>query len=245
MNDIALNLNTSLSSSEQVSPNFWTDPSNGTPYYLAVQTPEYRVARSTTSRTRRSTEVHDGGPQYGAGLLSNVATLKRDSIPTNTNQANIQPVYEIYANADGRDLGSISGDIGKIVAEVSEAIVARQPDRGHRPDRQHECRVSRPRHRHSVCGGVRLSAHGGELSDLGRPVRRHPGAAGDVLRHRHNAVHTGTTLSVPSLMGAIMAIGVASANSILLVTFAREQQLAGMSAFDAAISPAAPEFARC
>ena len=52
-NDIALNLNTSLSSSEQISPNFWTDPCNGTPYYLAVQTPEYRVARSTTSRTRR------------------------------------------------------------------------------------------------------------------------------------------------------------------------------------------------
>ena len=51
------------------------------------------------------------------GLLSNVATLKRDSIATNANHANIQPVYEIYANADGRDLGSVSADISKIVAE--------------------------------------------------------------------------------------------------------------------------------
>ena len=56
---------------------------------------------------------------------------------------------------------------------------------------------------------------------------------------------TGTTLNVPSLMGAIMAVGVASANSILLVTFAREQQLAGMTAFDAAIPPGAPASGRC
>ena len=118
VNEIALNLNTSLSSSEQVSPNFWTDPSNGTPYYSRCRRPNTKWPRSTTSRTRRS-------PSSPAclrrnpvpGLLSNVATLTRDSIPTNTNQANIQPVYEIYANADGRDLGSISGDIYKIVAE--------------------------------------------------------------------------------------------------------------------------------
>ena len=51
------------------------------------------------------------------GLLSNVATLTRDSVPTNANQANIQPVYEVYANAEGRDLGSISDEINKIVAE--------------------------------------------------------------------------------------------------------------------------------
>ena len=54
--------------------------------------------------------------------VSNVATLTRDSIPTNTNQANIQPVYEIYANADGRDLGSISSDIYKIVAEYQSQL---------------------------------------------------------------------------------------------------------------------------
>ena len=71
--------------------------------------------------------------------------LKRDSIPTNANQANVQPVYEVYANADGRDLGSISSDINKIVAEYQKQLVAGQPDRGHRPDRQHEFGVSRPR----------------------------------------------------------------------------------------------------
>src|SRR6202045_1343650 len=56
------------------------------------------------------------------GLLSNVATLTRDSIPTNTNQANIQPVYEVYANADGRDLGTISSEISTIVAEYQSQL---------------------------------------------------------------------------------------------------------------------------
>ena len=239
MNDIALNLNTSLSSSEQVSPNFWTDPSNGTPYYITVQTPEYKVASINDLKNTpvtKFTSVPTRNPV--PGLLSNVATLTRDSIPTNTNQANIQPVYEIYANADGRDLGSISGDIYKIVAEYqSLQLSPGNRHRGHRPDRQHELRVPRSGDRHPVRRGVRLSAHGGELSELGRSVRRHPGVAGDVLRHCHDAVYyRRTTLSVPSLMGAIMAVGVASANSILLVTFAREQQLAGMTAFDAAIA---------
>src|SRR5580658_903857 len=119
-NNIALNLNTSLSSSEQVSPNFWTDPSNGTPYFLAVQTPEYRVdtlndLKNTPVAT--FTAVTSSGRNTVPGLLSNVATFKRDTVPTNSNQANVQPVYEIFANAEGRDLGALSGEINKIVAE--------------------------------------------------------------------------------------------------------------------------------
>ena len=107
VNDIALNLNTSLSSSEQVAPNFWTDPSNGTPYYIAVQTPEYRVSSMNDLKNTPVTKFAVANGNSVPGLLSNVATLKRDTIPTNTNQANIQPVYEVYANADGRDLGGI------------------------------------------------------------------------------------------------------------------------------------------
>src|SRR5271155_4652536 len=122
VSDIALNLNTSLSSSEQVSPNFWTDPSNGTPYYLAVQTPEYRVSSLNDLKNTPVTKFAVTGRNTVPGLLSNVATLKRDSIATNTNQANIQPVYEVYANAEGRDLGSISGDINGIVAEYQKQL---------------------------------------------------------------------------------------------------------------------------
>ena len=190
VNDIALNLNTSLSSSEQVSPNFWTDPSNGTPYYITVQTPEYRVASMNDLKNTPVDQVHRVPTEIRCRDCSATSPRSRaTAIPTNTNQANIQPVYEVYANADGRDLGSISGDIYKIVAEYQHAIVARQSDRGHRPDRQHERRLPRPGHRHPVRRGIRLSADGGELSELGRSVRRHPGVAGDILRHCHDAVY--------------------------------------------------------
>ncbi len=121
-NTIASNINVSLSSSEQVSPNFWTDPASGIPYYIAVQTPEPRLASLDNLRnTPVSTAVAtDGDPV--PGLLSNVATLQRGSVPTNSNQTNIQPVYEVYASVQGRDLGGVSGDINKIVAELQPKL---------------------------------------------------------------------------------------------------------------------------
>jgi len=233
-NSIALNLNTSLSSSEQVSPNFWTDPSNGTPYYLAVQTPEYRV--DTVNELKNTPVSTFGGRNPVPGLLSNVATLKRDSVPTNANQANVQPVYEIYANARGRDLGAISGDLSKIVAQYQKQMV---------PGNRIEI-VGQIDSMHSAFTdlgiGILFAAVFVYLlmvvnyQNWGDPfvvILALPATFCGIVTMLYI---TNTTLSVPSLMGAIMAIGVASANSILLVTFAREQQLAGMRAFDAAIS---------
>jgi multidrug efflux pump subunit AcrB len=236
VNSIALNINTSLSSSEQVSPNFWTDPANGIPYFLAVQTPEYRVNSLNELKNTPVTTFTTTGQNPVPGLLSNVATLKRDSVPTNANQANIQPVYEVYANAEGRDLGSISGDINKIVAEYQTQLS--------------------PGNRIEVIG--QIDSMNGAFRDLGigilfaavfvyllmvvnyqtwgDPFVVILGLPATFCGIITMLYITGTTLSVPSLMGAIMAIGVASANSILLVTFAREQQLAGMPAFDAAIA---------
>ena len=97
---IANDINTSLSSSEQVAPNFWTDPAAGIPYYIAVQTPERQVSSlNELGNTPVSTALAANGPPI-PGLLSNVATLQRDSVPTNLNQTNIQPVYDIYASAE-------------------------------------------------------------------------------------------------------------------------------------------------
>src|SRR6202012_939795 len=102
--NIATNLNVSLSSSEQVTPNFWTDPKNGIPYYLAVQTPEPRVNSLNAVSDTPVTGALTAQGQPIPGLLGNVATFTRQTMPTNANQANIQPVYEVYANAQGRDL---------------------------------------------------------------------------------------------------------------------------------------------
>jgi multidrug efflux pump subunit AcrB len=236
---VANDLNISLSSSEQVTPNFWTDPVNGIPYYITVQTPEHlESSLGQIGNTPVSTAIAAAGPPI-PGLLSNVATLKRDSVPTNLNQTNIQPVYDIYASVQDRDLGGVAKDIGKIVAELQKQL--------------------KPGNTIQVVG--QIQSMNNSFRDLGIGL-----LFAAVLVYFLMVVNyqnfgdpfvvilalpatlcgivtmlfiTGTTLSVPSLMGAIMAVGVASANSILLVTFAREQQLAGRTAFRAAIDAGA------
>jgi multidrug efflux pump subunit AcrB len=236
---VANDLNISLSSSEQVTPNFWTDPVKGIPYYITVQTPEHlESSLGQIGNTPVSTAIAAAGPPI-PGLLSNVATLKRDSIPTNLNQTNIQPVYDIYASVQDRDLGGVAKDIGKIVAELQKQL--------------------KPGNTIQVVG--QIQSMNNSFRDLGIGllfaavlvyflmvvnyqnfgdplvvILALPAALCGILTM---LFITGTTLNVPSLMGAIMAVGVASANSILLVTFAREQQLAGRTAFRAAIDAGA------
>jgi multidrug efflux pump subunit AcrB len=234
-NSIATNLNVSLASSVQVTPNFWTDPATGTPYFLAVQTPEHRITsmddlKNTPVGTFRAP---NGNPV--PGLLENVATLQRDSIPTNANHANIQPVYEIFANVEGTDLGRVSAGINKVVEDLQKKL---------KPGNKIEVLGQID----SMNGAFQDMALGllfaavfvyllmvvnyQNFSDPFVVILALPATFCGIVTMLYI---TGTTLNVPSLMGAIMAIGVASANSILLVTFAREQQLAGMKAFDAAI----------
>jgi multidrug efflux pump subunit AcrB len=120
---VANNINISLSSSEQVAPNFWTDPKTGIPYYLAVQTPEPRESSlSQLGNTPVSGALSPAGIPV-PGMLSNVATFRRDSLPTNANQSNIQPVYEVYASVQGRDLGSVAGEIDKVVSDLQKQLV--------------------------------------------------------------------------------------------------------------------------
>ena len=238
-NTIATNINVSLSSSEQVTPNFWTDPTNGIPYYVAVQTPEHLVSSlNDLGNTPVSTSLPTAGPNAGSpvpGLLSNVAKLKRDSVPTNANQTNIQPVYEVYASVQGRDLGSVSDEIGKIVADLQKQLSP-----GNSIQVIGQINSMNNAFRNLSIGLVFAAVFVYLLmvvnyQNFGDPfvvILALPATLCGILTM---LFVTGTTLNVPSLMGAIMAVGVASANSILLVTFAREQQLAGRTAFDAAI----------
>jgi multidrug efflux pump subunit AcrB len=233
---IASNLNVSLSSSAQVSPNFWTDPTSGIPYYLAIQTPEYRLNSMNSLLNTPVSSSSAASGETAPGMLSNVATVKRASVATNANHANIQPVYEVYANVEARDLGGIADDVQNVVATLQDRLA--------------------PGNKIEVTGQI-LSMNGAFLN-LGVGL-----AFAAVFVYMLMVVNyqnfsdpfvvilalpatfcgivtmlfiTDTTLNVPSLMGGIMGIGVASANSILLVTFAREQQLAGASSFDAAIA---------
>jgi multidrug efflux pump subunit AcrB len=232
---IANDINISLSSSEQVTPNFWTDPTSGIPYYLAVQTPQYLA--DSLNEIKNTPIGAIAAPITGAvpGLLSNVATFTRDTTPTNLNQANIQPVYEVFANTQGRDLGSVSSDIGRIIADEQKQL--------------------RPGNTIQVVGQIDSMNTAFQNMSLGlvfaaifvyllMVVNYQTWADPFVVILALPATLcgaltmlfiTGTTLSVPSLMGMIMAVGVASANSILLVTYARDEQLAGKPARQAAV----------
>jgi len=250
---VANDLNISLSSSEQVSPNFWTDPTNGIPYYIAVQTPEHQESSLGELRnTPVSTTIASAGPPIPGllsnaamlqseavpnipGLLSNVATLQRDITPTNLNQTNIQPVYDIYAAVQGRDLGSVSDDISKIVAVLQKEL---KP--GNTIQVLGQIQSMNDSFRDLTIGLMFAAVFVYMLmvvnyQNFGDPfvvILALPATLCGIVTM---LFITGTTLNVPSLMGAIMAVGVASANSILLVAFAREQQLAGRTAFRAAI----------
>src|SRR6202011_1055566 len=261
VSDIGNNITTSLSSSEQVQPNFWTDPTNGIPYYIAVQTPQYLVSSMgdlgntpvSTGTTAPATQPVPG--QLGnvatsvsvstttalpatlpvPGELSNAATFTRDSVPGSANQANIQPVYEVYASTQGRDLGSVATDIDKITTDLKKQLspgttvqVTGQIDSMNQAFREMTIGLLFA----AVFVYLLMVVNYQNFGDPFVVILALPATLCGILTM---LFVTGTTLNVPSLMGAIMAVGVASANSILLVTFAREQQLAGKTAFQAAI----------
>src|SRR5262249_11305066 len=170
------------------------------------------------------------------GLLSNVTTFTRSSVPTNANQTNIQPVYEVYASVQNRDLGSIADEIGKIVADLQKQLspgntiqIVGQIDSMNSSFRDLAIGIVFA----AVFVYVLMVVNYQTFGDPFVVILALPTTLCGILTM---LFITGTTLNVPSLMGAIMAVGVASANSILLVTFAREQQLAGWSARDAAVN---------
>src|SRR5258707_8985064 len=216
---IATNLNISLSSSEQVTPNFWTDPTKGIPYYLAVQTPEPQVASlNSLTNTPVSTSLSPQGDPV-PGLLSNVATLTRTAMPTNANQANIQPVYEVYANLQGRDLGSVAAEIDKIIAGVQKELSP-----GNSIQVLGQIQSMNDAFRDMGIGLLFAAVFVYLLmvvnyQNFGDPlvvILALPATFCGIVTMLYI---TDTTLSVPSLMGAIMAVGVRSPTSFLLVTF--------------------------
>ena len=156
-------------------------------------------------------------------------------VPTNANQANVQPVYEVYANFQDRDLGTIADAIDPVVAQLRSQL---SPGNAIQVTGQID---SMNGAFHDMGVGLLFAAVFVYLlmvvnyQNFGDPfvvILALPATFCGIVTMLYI---TDTTLSVPSLMGAIMAVGVASANSILLVTFARERQLEGVSAFDAAI----------
>ncbi len=237
--EIANDILVSLSSSSQVNPNFWVDPVYGIPFLIAVQTPPHVVSTlndvMNTPIGSRLNGASTGEPQ----LLNNLATVSRGSASTVVNHYNIQPVFDIFANVQGRDLGGVAGEVNRIVAEFQKKLPPGSSISVHGQVESMNTAFKR------MGLGLILSAllvyllmvvNFQSWSDPFIIIMALPGAFVGIVAA---LFLSGTTFSVPSLMGAIMTIGVATANSILVVTFANGELRRGLNSFEAALSAGA------
>jgi CzcA family heavy metal efflux pump len=237
--DLANDILVSLSSSSQVNPNFWVDPVYGIPFLIAVQTPPHKVSTLNEVMNTPVAAHASGNGTAEAQLLNNVATVSHGTAASVVNHYNIQPVFDIFANVQGRDLGAVAREVDKAVAEFQKKM---------KPGNSISVRgqVESMNTAFTRMGlGLILSAllvyllmvvNFQSWSDPFIIIMALPGAFAGIVAA---LFLTGTTFSVPSLMGAIMTIGVATANSILVVTFANDELRKGMSSFEAALSAGA------
>jgi multidrug efflux pump subunit AcrB len=235
---VATDMNVSLAGSFQVSPNFWSDPVTGIPYQVWVQTPEYRNDTMASITNTPLLVSANGGTDPGAvQLLSNVATLSRGTEQTVSNHVNTQPTFDVYAAVQDRDLGGVEHDIDRIVADQQKQLEA--PDhisvRGQIQSKDEAFyHIGIGLVVAMVAVYLLMAMNFQTWGDPFVVIAALPLAFCGIVA---SLFITQTTFSIPSLMGAIMSVGVASANSILLVTFAREHREAtGCSAVEAAIA---------
>ena len=260
--DVTGNMLISLSGNGTVAPNFWVGP-NGVNYNVGVQTPQYKVdsldALLRTPVTSGNVPVNSGAVNgnaaigaspngasqaYGnpgaiagsAQLLSNLVTVKRGYAPVIVNHYNVWPVFDVYANVDRRDLGGVGSAVEKIMREETAHL-----PRGTTLDLRGQYDTMRSSFFRLGLGMIvavilvylLMSVNFQSWLDPFIILTALPGAMAGIL---WMLFITGTTLNVPSLMGAIMCIGVATANSILMVTFANDERMLVPSAKEAMLS---------
>jgi len=228
--DVAQSVLVSLSGSFQTSPNFWLNPRNGVTYQMAVQAPQYRM---TNLRDLMTVPVNS---QQGEQLLGNLVQPYPVARAATVNHYNVQPVIDVYASTQDRDLGAVASETNRVIKSFEKQL---------------------PRGTHIVVRGqvvtMRNSFIGLGLGLIGAILLVYllivinfqswldpfiiiaalPGALAGICWF---LLLTRTTLSVPSLTGAVMCMGVATANSILMVSFAREQLDEGIPAIKAAVA---------
>jgi multidrug efflux pump subunit AcrB len=230
--DVASNVLVSLSSSFQTSPNFWVDPKNGVSYNVAVQTPQYRV---DSFQALQNTPINGTTPGVPPQILENLVTTRNVARPASISHYNVQPMINVYASVAKRDLGGVDNDVEKLVHDAEKEL---------------------PRGSHIVIRGqvqtMKASFLGLGLGLVGAIILAYllivvnfqswldpfiiitalPGALAGIC---WMLLFTHTTLNVPSLTGAIMCMGVATSNSILMISFAREQMIEGKAPREAAL----------
>jgi len=228
--DVANSVLVSLSGSGQVQPNYWVDPAMGISYLVETRTPTYKLD---------SVDAINGLPltsqSGGAQLLANVATVERSVTQEVANHTNVQPTFDVYANVQGRDLGSVAREINQVLAEFRTKLGPGDTItmRGQVESMESAfLRLGLGIVFAAVLVYLLMVVNFQSWLDPFIIITALPGALVGIV---WSLFLWQTTFSVPALMGAIMSIGVATANSILLVTFANEQRGEGKSAFESAL----------
>jgi multidrug efflux pump subunit AcrB len=222
--DAASNVLVSTNSSAQTAPNFWVDPSNGVSYPLVVQQPPYDISSSQDLKIMPvSSSVGSGQSQ----LLMNLSALGRERVPLVTSQLNIRPVFDVQANVQGRDLYSTSQGIDRVIA-------ANQPPAAKAMHVTLSGQVQTMRESYTgLFTGIALAVvlvylflviNFQSWIDPLIVLMAVPFTLSGVM---WMLFLTQTHLSVPALMGTLMAIGLTTANSILVVSFANQRMQAG------------------
>ena len=229
--DVANSLLVTLSGSQQVHPNFWLNPENGVSYPIVAQMPQYRVDTMSDLINIPLASSEANAMQYLGGL----AQITPGPSPGIVSHYNVQPVVDIYGAVQGRDLGALSADIDRILQETRKDV----------PHGSYVVLRGQVQTMTSAYSQLYFGLAGAILLiylvivvnfqswlDPFIIITALPGALAGII---WMLFMTGTTLSVPALTGAIMCMGIATANSILLVSFAREGLAQGLDAAAAAL----------
>jgi multidrug efflux pump subunit AcrB len=230
--DIAQNLLVSLSGSFQTSPTFWLDPKNHVSYSIATQTPQYRTA---TLQDLQNIPVTGTDPTAPASIMASLVSVQRGAGMAVVSHYNVAPVIDIFGAAAGRDLGGVAGDITKII----EATRSQLP-RGSQVVIRGQVQTMRSSYIGLLSGLVfsivliylLIVVNFQSWLDPFIMISALPAALAGIAWF---LFITHTTLSVPALMGAIMCMGVATSNSILVVSFATEKMMEGSDSISAAL----------
>src|ERR1700728_3919505 len=229
--DVAQTVLGSLSGSFQTAPAFWLNPKNGVTYSVAVQTPQYHM---TSLQELMNMPVNDPSVK-SSQVLGNLVQLTPTSRPAVVSHYNIQPVIDVYESTQGRDLGAVAKEPTRVL----------QPFMDHLPRGTQIVVRGQVQTMQSSFVGLGIGLMGAILLvyflivvnfqswlDPFVIITALPGALAGIA---WILLLTHTTLSVPSLTGAVMCMGVATANSILMVSFARDRMQVGVPAIQAAL----------
>jgi multidrug efflux pump subunit AcrB len=231
--EAASNVLVATNSSAQTAPNFWVDPRNSVSYPLVVQVPTYRIDSSEDLETLPVTS--SAGATQGQ-LLLNLASFGRESLPLVASQLNIRPVFDVHADVQGRDLYSAAADIDKVL-EANRPVAAKSLN----VTLSGQVETMRESYT-GLFTGIALAIvlvylflvmNFQSWIDPLIVLMAVPFALGGVL---WMLFLTQTPMSVPALMGTLMCIGLTTANSILVVSFANQRMAAGDDPLRAAIS---------